>query len=88
MRKNSSWTKGIVEYIREASAIIHYFSILGIILSIYSLIYGETTLGAIIIWIILMLFSSGIAELLKSKLPTIFRIVRAKSVRTKHVLSV
>jgi hypothetical protein len=74
MGKNSSWTKEIVGYIREASAIIHYFSILGIILSIYSLIYGQDTVGAIIIWLIVMLLSSGIAELLKSKLPTLLRI--------------
>ena len=74
MQKKSSWTKGIVEYIREASAIIHYFSILGIILSIYGLIYGQDTVGAIIVWLIVMLLSAGIAELLKSKLPTLLRI--------------
>ena len=74
MRKNSNWTKGIVGYIREASAIIHYFSIIGIILSIYSLFYGQDTVGAIIVWLMIMLVSSAIAELLKSKLPTLLRI--------------
>ena len=74
MRKNSNWTKGIVGYIREASAIIHYFSIMGIILSIYSLFYGQDTVGAIIVWLMIMLVSSAIAELLKSKLPTLLRI--------------
>jgi hypothetical protein len=77
MRKNSNSTKEIIGYIREASAIIHYFSILGIILSIYNLIYGRDTVGAIIIWLIVMLLSSVIAELLKSKLPTLLRIARA-----------
>ena len=76
MRKNSSWTKEVVGYIREASAIIHYFSILEIILSIYSLIYGEDNTGAIIGWLIVMVVSSCIAELLKSKLPTLLRIAR------------
>jgi hypothetical protein len=74
MRKNSNWIKGLVGYIREASAVIHYFSILGIILSIYSLFYGQDTVGAIIVWLMVMLVSSVIAELLKSRLPTLLRI--------------
>ena len=74
MREKSSWKKGIVTYIREASAVIHYFSILEVILSIYSLIFGQDTVGAIIVWLMVMLLSSSIAELLKSKLPTLLRI--------------
>jgi hypothetical protein len=78
MQKKSSWAKRIVGYIREASAIIHYFSILGITLSIYGLIYEQDTVGAIIVWLIVMLLSAGIAELLKSKLPTLLRICVSK----------
>jgi hypothetical protein len=74
MREKSNWTKGVVSYNREASAIIHYFSILEVILSIYSLIYGQDTVGVIIVWLIVMLLSSSISELLKSKLPTLLRI--------------
>jgi VanZ family protein len=86
MRKNSSWTKEIIGYIREASAIIHYFSILGVILSIYDLIYGQDTVASIIIWLVVMLFSSVIAELLKSTLPTLLRIASAnqKSGETRN----
>jgi hypothetical protein len=75
MGKTSSWTEEIVGYIRESSAVIHYFSILAFALSIYSLIYGRNAVGAIILWLIVMLLSSGIAELLKSKLPTLLRII-------------
>ena len=75
MEKTSSWTEEIVRYIRNASAIIHYFSILALALSIYSLINGGDAVGAIILWLIVMLLSSGIAELLKSKLPTLLRII-------------
>jgi hypothetical protein len=75
MGKTSSWTEEIVGYIREASAIIHYFSFLAFALSIYSLIYGRDAAGAIILWLIVMMLSSGIAELLKSKLPTLLRII-------------
>jgi hypothetical protein len=75
MGKTSSWTEEIIGYIRDASAIIHYFSILAFALSIYSLIYGQDAVGAIILWLIVMLLSSGIAELLKSKLPTLLRII-------------
>lgn len=76
MGNDTNWKKEAVGYISEASAIVHYFSILEIILSTYNLIYGQDNAGTIIAWLAVMLFSSVIAELLKSKLPTFLRITR------------
>jgi hypothetical protein len=75
MTKSSSLIKEVVEFIRETAAIIHYFSIIVAIISIYSLIYGQGTVGAIIAWLLTALLSAVIAELLKSQIPTLLRII-------------
>jgi hypothetical protein len=67
--------KELVGFIREASAIVHYFSDLMAVISVYNIIFEHGTAGAVIIWLITALISGVIAELLKSRLPTPLRIV-------------
>ena len=69
----------IVKFIRESSAIIHYFSDIMAVISFYNLIYEHGAVGTIIIWLITALISAVIAELLKSHLPTPLRIVLHKA---------
>jgi len=73
--------KELIEFIREASAIIHYFSDIMAIVSLYNIIFEHGTVGEFIIWVITALISAVIAELLKSHIPTPFRLVlRRKSI--------
>jgi hypothetical protein len=74
----SNITKELRGFIGEASAIIHYFSDLMTILSIYSTVFENSSAGAVIIWLVTALISATIAELLKSRLPTPLRIVIRK----------
>jgi hypothetical protein len=67
--------KELVGFIREASAIVHYFSDLMAVISVYNMIFEHGSVGAVIIWLITALISGVIAELLKSRLPTPLRIV-------------
>jgi hypothetical protein len=71
----SGLIKEAVGFIRETAAIIHYFSIIVAAISIYNLIYGQSTAGAIIAWLVTALLSAIIAELLKSRIPTLLRII-------------
>ena len=66
--------KGINEFIREASAITHYFSDLIVGISLYNLIFEHGSVSMVITWLIIGLISGIIAELLKSHLPTPFRL--------------
>jgi hypothetical protein len=73
--------KEVISFIREASAIIHYFSDVVIAISIYNIIFEQGEVVPVIVWIIIALISASIAELLKSKLPTPLRLVfRRKSI--------
>ena len=73
--------KELIEFIREASAIIHYFSDVVVIISIYNIIFEQGTGVMVIIWVITALISAFIAELLKAHIPTPLRIVfRRKSI--------
>jgi uncharacterized membrane protein len=74
--------KELVAFIREASAIIHYFSDIVVIISVYNIIFEQGDAVAIIVWVITALISAFIAELLKSHLPTPLRIV----FRRKNIL--
>jgi len=65
----------IVKFIRESSAIIHYFSDIMVATSFYNLVFEQGAVGTIIIWLVTALISSVIAELLKSHLPTPLRLV-------------
>ena len=77
----SAVTKELGGFIREASAIIHYFSDIVVFISIYNIIFEHGAVVAVIIWAIIALISAFIAELLKSKLPTPLRIIfRRKSI--------
>jgi hypothetical protein len=73
--------KELVEFVREASAITHYFSDIVIVISVYNIIFEQIEAGTIIIWVIIALITAVIAELLKSHIPTPLRIVfRRKSI--------
>jgi hypothetical protein len=73
--------KELIEFIREASAIIHYFSDVVVIIAIYNIIFEQGTGVMVIIWVITALISAFIAELLKAHIPTPLRIVfRRKSI--------
>jgi hypothetical protein len=67
--------KELIRFMGEASAIIHYFSDLMAIISIYSAVFENSSVGAVVIWFVTALISAIIAELLKSRLPTPMRIV-------------
>lgn len=70
--------KELIEFVREASAVIHYFSNFMVIISLYNLIFEHNTVGTIIVWVVTALISAVIAELLKSHIPTPLRIVLRK----------
>jgi hypothetical protein len=72
--------KELIGFIREASAIVHYFSDLMVIISVYNIIFEHGSVGVVIIWLITALISAVIAELLKSRLPTPLRIVLRRRV--------
>ena len=67
--------KKLIEFIRESSAIIHYFSDIMATISLYNIVFENGVVGAFIIWVITALISAVVAELLKSNLPTPLRIV-------------
>ncbi len=67
--------KELVSFIREAFAIIHYFSDLMTIISLYNMLFEQGTGGTVIIWVITSIISGFVAELLKSHLPTPLRII-------------
>ena len=71
----SAVIKELVGFISEASAIIHYFSDVVVVISIYNIIFENGAVVTVIIWVIIALISAFIAELLKSKLPTPLRII-------------
>jgi hypothetical protein len=75
MTKISSLIREVVGFIRETAAIIHYFSIIVAVISIYNLIYDQSTAGAIMAWLIIALLSAVISELLKSRIPTLLRMI-------------
>ena len=77
-RNFSNITKELIGFIGEASAIIHYFSDLMTILSLYGIIFENSSAGTVIIWLVTALVSAITAELLKSRLPTLLRIVLRK----------
>ena len=72
---------GIISFVRESSAIIHYFSDLMVIISAYNLIFEHGSVGMTIVWLIIALTSGMVAELLKSSLPTPLRIILRKRAR-------
>lgn len=75
MPKNiSNVIKVIVEFIREASAIIHYFSDVVVGISLYNLIFEHGAVSKVITWLIIALISGIVSEFLKSHLPTPFRV--------------
>jgi len=74
----SDVVKELFGFIREVSAIIHYFSDIMAVISLYNLILEHGPVGAVIIWILVALISAVIAELLKSHLPTPLRVVLRK----------
>jgi hypothetical protein len=77
----SNVAKKLLAFIRDASAIVHYFSDITLIISVYNIIFESGPVGAVIIWLIAALISGVTAELLKSRLPTPLRIVlRRKTV--------
>jgi hypothetical protein len=71
----SNAVKELIEFIREASAIIHYFSDFIAIISLYNIIFEHGAVGTVIVWVVIALISAVIAELLKSHIPTPLRIV-------------
>jgi len=72
---SSDVIKEFVRFIRELSAIIHYFSDIMAVISVYNMIFEHGAVGTSIIWVITALISGVIAELLKSYLPTPLRLV-------------
>jgi hypothetical protein len=65
----------LVRFIRESAAIIHYFSDIVIVITLYNAIFEHGDVVAIILWLLIALISAVIAELLKSRLPTPLRIL-------------
>ena len=79
MAENSSNViKELVGFIRESFAILHYFSDIVAAISLYNLIFENSAVTAVIIWVIAALIFGVIAELLKSHLPTPLRIIFAR----------
>ena len=77
----SAVIRELIRFIGEASAIIHYFSDIVVVISVYNIIFEHGTVSPVIIWLIIAAISAAIAELLKSRLPTPLRIVfRRKSI--------
>ena len=77
-KKSSDVITELLGFIRESSAIIHYFSDVVAAISLYNVIFENSAVATIIIWVIAALISGVIAELLKSHLPTPLRIIFAK----------
>lgn len=75
---SSDAIKEIVGFIRESSAIVHYFSDIVAVISLYNVIFENSAVATVIIWVIAALISAVIAELLKSHLPTPLRIIFAR----------
>ena len=73
--KSSDVTTKLLGFIRESSAIIHYFSDIVATISLYNVIFENSAVAMVIIWIIAALISGVLAELLKSHLPTPLRII-------------
>jgi hypothetical protein len=71
----------VIGFIREASAIVHYFSDIIVIISVYNVIFEQGDAVTIIVWVLTALIAAVIAELFKSRLPTPLRLVfRRKSI--------
>ena len=70
----SAVIKELIKFVGEASAIIHYFSDIVVVISVYNIIFEHGTVSPVIIWLIIAAISAAIAELLKSRLPTPLRI--------------
>lgn len=71
----SNAIRELVGFIRESAAIIHYFSGIMIIITLFNAIFEHGNAVGIMLWLIIALISAAIAELLKSKLPTPLRII-------------
>ena len=71
----SAVIKELIGFIGEASAIVHYFSDVIIVILIYNIIFEHGEVVTVIIWVIIALISAFIAELFKSKFPTPLRII-------------
>ena len=65
----------LVGFIRESSAIIHYFCDIVMVITLYNAIFEHGDAGEIILWLLIALISAAVAELLKSRLPTPLRIL-------------
>jgi hypothetical protein len=68
----------LVGFIGESAAIIHYFSDIVIVITLYNAIFEHGDVQTIILWLLIALISAVIAELLKSILPTPLRILRQR----------
>jgi len=77
-KKSSDVITELLGFIRESSAIIHYFSDVVAAISLYNVIFENSPVAMFIIWVTAALISGVIAELLKSHLPTPLRIIFAK----------
>jgi hypothetical protein len=77
-KKSSDVITELFGFIRESAAIIHYFSDIVAAISLYNVIFENSTVEMFIIWVIVALISGVIAELLKSHLPTPLRIIFAR----------
>jgi hypothetical protein len=75
----SDLMKELVGFVREFSAIMHYFSDFMVAILIYNLIFESGVVGIVLVWFVIGLISAVIAELLKSKLPTPLRLVLSRS---------
>lgn len=73
---NSDLKKELVGFIREATAIIHYFSDIIVVISLHNVIFENSALASVVIWLMVALISAVIAEFLKSCIPTPLRIIR------------
>jgi len=72
---SSQLLRELVRFIRESSAIVHYFSDFMVAISLYNVIFENGVVGAFINWLLVALLSAVIAELLKSQLPTPLRVI-------------
>ena len=71
----SDLMREFIGFTREFFAVIHYFSDFMVAILVYNLIFEGGAIGVVLVWLVVGLISAVIAELLKSKLPTLLRLI-------------
>jgi hypothetical protein len=75
----SGLMREFIGFIGEFFAVIHCFSDFMVAILVYNLIFESGAVGLVLVWLVVGLISAVIAELLKSKLPTLLRLILRRS---------